>query len=57
MLHEEVTINWNEIANVVQDFHFMDSVRNYLIVGVNTLNYKKIKILIVVFPGLRDFYR
>ncbi|GLV36801.1 cacophony [Carabus blaptoides fortunei] len=33
MLHEEVTLDWNEMQGMVQDFHFMESVRAELVVG------------------------
>lgn len=36
MLHEEVSLDWNELQNMVQDFHFMESVRQYLVVGGST---------------------
>lgn len=35
MLHEEVILDWNDLQNVVQDFHFMDSIRQHLVIGVS----------------------
>lgn len=35
MLHEHVTLDWNQLRDVVQDFHFMESVRQHLVVGVS----------------------
>lgn len=39
MLHEEVTLDWNEMQGMVQDFHFMESVRSQLVVGVSLIYF------------------
>lgn len=33
MLHEELIIDWNEISNIIHDFHFMETIRGHLVVG------------------------
>lgn len=38
MLHEELIIDWNEISNIIHDFHFMETIRGQLTVGVSILN-------------------
>lgn len=40
MLHEELIIDWNEISNIIHDFHFMETIRGHLVVGVSFVFFK-----------------
>lgn len=49
MLHEEVTLDWNEMQGMVQDFHFMESVRSQLVVGVSLIYFSLFGMIMYFF--------